>query len=116
MAVAPTPPNPPSEQIALLRQIAEGIDEILQVLTSFTADGYPLKAQLPSPELLSSLMMSAALIIRDNPRLGPTPEAGEQEALARLGAAQYLSQLAIKQHDAFHQQTCFEQLARRMEE
>lgn len=116
MATAPVPPNPPNEQLVLLRQISEGINEILAVLTSFTGDGYPLKAQLPSAELLASLAMSAALIVRDNPRLAPTPEAGEHEAKVRLKAAQYLSQLAIKQHDAFYQQTQAEQLARRMEE
>lgn len=81
-----------------LQMIAAELSEIKELLSSFSHDGLPLRSQVPTSELLASLVASAALLLRDQPLT-------EGELNGRIQAAQVLARELIRQCDLFQQQT-----------
>lgn len=77
-----------------LDRIADTLEEILQLLRTFTNDGLPLKAQVPTSELLSSLLASLAAVLQEGT---PLPEVTEH----RLQAAQALGDRMVAHHDEY---------------
>jgi len=87
-----------------LATIKAELAEIKEILSSFTGDGLPLRSQVPTSELIASLVAAASLILRDKPL--PMGELNE-----RIQAAQVLATELIRQSDYYQRATQAQQLA-----
>lgn len=87
-----------------LSAIKAELAEIKEILSSFTADGLPLRSQVPTSELIASLVAAASLIMRDRPL--PVGELNE-----RIRAAQVLATELIRQSDHYQRATQADQLS-----
>lgn len=79
----------------LLKEILEQLRELNETLSSFTSEGLPLRAQVPNPGLLASLLAAAALISKERPGIS------QQDLSARVAAAQVLADELLRQHDGY---------------
>lgn len=87
-----------------LATIKAELAEIKEILSSFTSDGLPLRSQVPTSELIASLVAAASLILRDKPL--PMSELNE-----RIQAAQVLATELIRQSDHYQRATQAQQLS-----
>ena len=87
-----------------LSAIAADLAEIKELLSSFSNDGLPLRSQVPTSELLASLVAAATLMLRDKPL-------SHADLMDRITAAQALASELIRQSDRYQQQTRPEHLA-----
>ncbi len=78
-----------------LKEIKGLLQELLEVFSSFSNDGLPLKAQVPTSELLASVAAAAALIARDTARISSA------DLSQRIQMAQVLSTELVRQFDAY---------------
>lgn len=83
----------------LLQQILEQLRELNETLSNFTSEGLPLRAQVPTPELLASLLAAAALISKERPVITT------QDLASRVAAAQVLADELLRQHDGYRTTT-----------
>jgi hypothetical protein len=91
-------PNHATRVLAALEGIRAEMAEIRSTLDSFTQEGLPMRAQLPTSELASSLTASLVVLLRDKP-LNST------EIQQRVMAAQVIAQSLIEEHDRFRTAT-----------
>lgn len=87
--------DPSSDVLCELREIKDLLRELLEVFSSFSNDGLPLKAQVPTSELLASTAAAAALIARDTARISSA------DLNQRIQMAQVLSTELVRQFDAY---------------
>lgn len=87
-----------------LAVIKAELAEIKELLSSFTHDGLPLRSQVPTSELIASLVAAASLILRDK----PLPMGELQE---RITAAQVLATELIRHCDHYQRATQTQQLS-----
>lgn len=80
---------------ALLTQILEQLKELNETLVSFTSEGLPLRAQVPTAELIASLLAAASLISKERPAMS------NDDLSSRIAAAQVLSDELLRQHDRY---------------
>ena len=92
-------PSPAQVNARLLAEILEQLKQLNQTIDDFTAQGMPLKAQVPSNELIASIAAAVALVSRDNPTIGASDLQG------RVDAAQVLGALITRAFDAYQSQT-----------
>lgn len=92
-----------------LTEIAAELADIKELLSSFSNDGLPLRSQVPTSELMASLVAAAALLLRDQPL-------SEGELNGRIQAAQVLASELIRQSDRYQQQTRSQHLAQLLQE
>lgn len=83
----------------LLKDILEQLRELNETISSFTSEGLPLRAQVPTAELLASLLAAAALISKERPVIS------QQDLSARVAAAQVLADELLRQHDGYRTTT-----------
>jgi hypothetical protein len=88
----------------LLIQILEQLKDLNETIKDFTSDGLPLRAQVPTSELLASLMAAAALVIKERPALTANDLQG------RVNAAQVLADQLIAAHDQYKTETSLQRL------
>jgi hypothetical protein len=91
--------SPGTVNTQLLRDILQQLQQLNQTLDDFTGQGMPLKAQVPTSELLASIVAAAALITRESATINPMDLQG------RITGAQVLASELIKAFDAYQQQT-----------
>jgi hypothetical protein len=96
-------PNHSVRVLAALEGIQAEMKEIKELLVSFTGDGWPLRSQLPSAELLASLTASLVVLLRDMPL-------ADKDIEQRVMAAQVIAREFIKQHDAYNAATATQHL------
>lgn len=77
-------------------QILEELREIKELLSSTTSDGMPLRAMVPTTEVLASLVAAASLISRE------TLQLDQADLQQRCVAAQVLATELIRQFEAYH--------------
>jgi hypothetical protein len=92
----PTPPKGSQAErtLAALEGIRSELTEIKEILVSTTNDGMPLSRQVPSAELIASLIGSLAFLLRDTPLHEDRISKGAQ-------AGQMLGLNLIQLHDAY---------------
>jgi hypothetical protein len=95
----PQGPSPAHVNAQLLNQILEQLKLLNQTIDDFTAQGMPLKAQVPSSELIASIAAAVALVSRENPNIGGIDLQG------RIDAAQVLGKMITRAFDAYQSQT-----------
>jgi hypothetical protein len=91
--------SPGTVNTQLLQDILQQLQQLNQTLDDFTGQGMPLKAQVPTSELLASIVAAAALITRESSTINPLDLQG------RIAGAQMLASELIKAFDAYQQQT-----------
>lgn len=96
--------SPAETNAELLRQILVELKQLNELMVAFTNDGFPLSRTIPTTETLSALVVAAALISRQDPRVNP------QDLGNRLAAAPVISTQLIAQVDAYLQNTQAQQL------
>jgi len=96
--------SPGTVNTQLLRQILAQLEQLNQTMDDFTCQGMPLKAQVPTSELIASIAAASALVMRDTPTISPMDLQG------RIAAAQVLASELIRAFDAYQQQTHAERL------
>jgi hypothetical protein len=95
----PQGPSPAHVNAQLLNQILEQLKLLNQTIDDFTAQGMPLKAQVPSSELIASIAAAVALVSRENPNIGGI------DLQSRIDAAQVLGKMITRAFDAYQSQT-----------
>lgn len=96
--------SPAETNAELLRQILAELKQLNELMVAFTNDGFPLSRTIPTTETLSALVVAAALLSRQDPRVNP------QDLGNRLAAAPVISTQLIAQVDAYLQSTQAQQL------
>jgi len=96
-------PNHSVRVLAALEGIRAEMAEIKEMLASFTQEGLPMRAQLPTAELMASLTASLMVLLRDKPL-------SQQDIEQRVMAAQIIAQSLIKEHDKFRTATTAQRL------
>lgn len=96
-------PNHSVRVLAALEGIQKEMAEMRELLQNFTSDGWPIRSQLPSAELMASLASSMAFLLREKP-------ISDEEIQRRLAAAQQLARLMIQMYDRFNSETQRQQL------
>jgi hypothetical protein len=94
-----TSSSPGTENTKLLRDILLQLQQLNQTLDDFTGQGMPLKAQVPTSELIASIAAATALVSREVPTINPI------DLQARIAAGQVLASELIRAFDAYQQQT-----------
>ena len=87
--------DPNAAMLQELKEIKGLLQELLDVFSSFSNDGLPLKAQVPTSELLASVVAAAALISRDTARISGA------DLTQRIHMAQMLSTELVRQFDSY---------------
>lgn len=95
--------NHSTRVLAALEGIQAEMGEIKEILSSFTQEGLPMRAQLPTSELMASLTASLMVLLRDKPLT-------QQDIEQRVMAAQVIAQALIKEHDKFCSATQLQRL------
>lgn len=95
----PMADSPGTVNTQLLRDILQQLQQLNQTIDDFTCQGMPLKAQVPTSELIASVVSAAALVMRDTPAISTLDLQG------RIAAAQVLASELIRAYDAYQQQT-----------
>ena len=80
---------------AVLAQILAELQEIKELLALFTSDGFPLRASVPSPELLASIMAASSMLSK------ATPTMTTEDVNARICAAQVFADVILRHHDSY---------------
>lgn len=75
--------------IASMRQ---SLETVAETLDSFTEEGFPLRSSMPTPEMISAVATSCALLLRETP-LSP------QDVTQRVQAAQSLAKYILEAFD-----------------
>lgn len=88
-----------TQNTKLLQDILVQLQQLNQTLDDFTAQGMPLKAQVPNSELIASIAAAAALVAREKPGITTMDLQG------RIAAAQVLGSELIRAFDAYQNQT-----------
>lgn len=91
--------SPAETNAELLKQILHEIKQLNELMVAFTNDGFPLARTIPTTETLSALVVAAALLSRQDPRVNP------QDLNNRIAAAPVISTQLIAQVDAYLQST-----------
>ena len=95
--------NHSTRVLAAMEKMVAEMAEIKELLNSFTQEGLPMRAQLPTSELMASLTASLMVLLRDKPLT-------QQDIEQRVMAAQVIAQALIKEHDKFRMATTAQRL------
>lgn len=87
--------SPAETNAELLRGVLVELKQLNELLVSFTGDGFPLQRSVPTPEMIATIAVAAALLMRHDARMS------EADLQQRLAAAPVVGQQLIKQMDAY---------------
>jgi hypothetical protein len=85
--------------ILLLSEIRDELKDLREAFSSFSADGLPLRHQVPTSELMASCAVAAGLIAKQDPRLG------QADLRSRIEASPVIAAALISNNDHFQEQS-----------
>jgi hypothetical protein len=85
--------------ILLLSEIRDELKDLREAFSSFSADGLPLRSQVPTSELMATLAVATGLIAKADPRMGQT------DLSSRIEASPVIGNALVRTNDHFMEQS-----------